>query len=124
MPLTIHCVVEPWVHADIGGDVTNYGNYDLTNRPNDMAINSIVIHDTEGSLQSTLAEFKDPTADVSVHYVIDKDGTVYQMVPTKDMTWGAGNWWYNMHSIQIEHVGFAADSSSYTPAMQTGYPPS
>lgn len=82
-----------------------------------MAINSIVIHDTEGSLASAIAEFQDPTKYLSVQYIVDKDGTVYQMVPDRDMAWHSGNWWYNMHSVGIEHVGYAADSSSFTPAM-------
>lgn len=116
-PSTVRCVVVPAAYNDNNGDVTDYGNYDLANRPTTMAINSIVIHDTEGSLQSAIAHFQDSTAYVSVQYIVDKDGTVYQMVPNKDMTWHSGNWWYNMHSIGIEHVGFAADSSSYTPAM-------
>lgn len=118
-PPTIKCVFVPAAHVQ-NSTSDDYGNYDIANRPSDgMTINQIVIHDTEGSLASTLAAFQDPTFYVSAHYVIDDaDGTVYQMVPTKDVAWHAGNWGTNMHSIGIEHVGHAANGSTeYTTAM-------
>jgi N-acetyl-anhydromuramyl-L-alanine amidase AmpD len=103
-------------------DPTNprsYGNYDTANRPADgIKINTIVIHDTEGSLASALATFQDPTSYASANYVIDTDGTVYQTVLNKDIAWHAGNWYANMHAIGIEHVGVAAQgNTSYTDAM-------
>lgn len=118
-PPTVHCVYVPAAYQQVDpNDPVNYGNYDVANRPVDMAINSVVIHETEGTLQEVLDAFRDPTFYVSAHYVIDKDGTIYQMVPTKDVAWQAGNWWFNMHSIGIEHVGHAATGSTdFTPAM-------
>lgn len=117
-PPVLHCVVVPAAYAANGGNIEDYGNYDDTDRPKDMAISSIVIHDTEGSLQATLNHFRDSMAYVSAHYVVDQDGTVYQMVPNEDMAWHAGNWWYNMHSVAIEHVGHAAaGGTEYTSAL-------
>ncbi|HEY6736568.1 MAG TPA: peptidoglycan recognition family protein [Candidatus Saccharimonadia bacterium] len=108
-------------------DKSDYGNFDLSNRPtgglNDlaktsMAINTIVIHDTEGSLSDTLAAFQNPTFYASAHYVIDSDGSIYQTVPLKDIAWHAGNWYVNQHSIGIEHVGHAVNGGTeYTQAM-------
>jgi hypothetical protein len=80
-------------------------------------IDQIVIHDTESSLTSTLDEFmclgnnpgNNSSCDqASVHYVIDSDGTVYQVVREQDIAYHDGNFWSNMHSIGIEHVGFDA----------------
>jgi len=119
-PPTIRCVVSPAAYQNNNpSDPVDYGNYDKANRPADgMAINSIVIHDTEGSLKSTLEAFQNPAFYASAHYVIDADGTVYQTVPTKDVAWHAGNWWHNMHSIGIEHVGHSSlGGTEYTPAM-------
>jgi hypothetical protein len=84
-----------------------------------MAIDYIVIHDTEGRYSSAISEFQNPLAYVSAHYVIrSDDGAVTQMVPTKDVAWHAGNWWLNMHSIGIEHEGIAVDGATwYTEAM-------
>jgi len=117
-PTTINCVVIPAPYVANGGDVTDYGNYDLTNRPHDMKINSIVIHDTEGTLQSALDHFQDTHAYVSINYIVDAaNNRIIEEVPNQDVAWHAGNWWYNMHAIGIEHIGFSADSSSYTDTM-------
>lgn len=117
-PPTIKCVVIPAAYEKNGDNPLDYGNYDTANRTKDMSINSVVIHDTEGDLQSVLDAFQNPAFYASSHYVIASDGTVYQMVQNKDIAWHAGNWWYNMHSIGIEHVGHAVrGSTEYTPAM-------
>lgn len=118
-PPTVRCVVVPAAYTNNNpADPVDYGNYDTANRPHDMRINSVVIHDTEGTLQEVLDAFRNPQFYVSSHYVIDADGTIYQMVQNKNVAWHAGNWWFNMHSIGIEHVGHAAHGhTEYTPAM-------
>lgn len=50
-------------------------NFDLQNQPK-----AIVLHYTEGSLDATLATFQQPH-NSSAHYVIDRDGKVYQVIP-------------------------------------------
>lgn len=118
-PATIRCVVLPAAyHNNNPADPVDYGNYDLANRPQDMAINTVVIHDTEGTLQEVLDAFRDPAFYVSCHYVINTDGTVYQMVQNRHVSWHAGNWHFNMHSTCIEIVGHAAlGGTEYTPAV-------
>ncbi len=117
-PRSLKCVVMPAAYASNGGDSGNYGNYDKANRPHDMKINSIVIHDTEGTFESVKEAFQNPSFYASSHYVIDTDGTVYQFVRNKDVAWHAGNWTTNEHSIGIEHVGYAAEGGTgYTPEM-------
>lgn len=117
-PPTVRCVVIPAAYSPNNGNVEDYGNYDKANRPSDMAINSVIIHDTEGDLQSVLDAFQNPSFYASAHYVVNTDGTIYQMVRNKDMAWHAGNWSFNMHSIGIEHIGHAAlGGTEYTPAM-------
>jgi N-acetyl-anhydromuramyl-L-alanine amidase AmpD len=72
-------------------------------------IDKIVLHCTEGSLASALAEFqKTDSRKVSAHYVIDRNGDIYQMVNDADCAnhcMGA-----NHGSIGIEHVGSETDS--------------
>lgn len=72
-------------------------------------IDKIVVHCTEGSLASTLAEFqRTDSRKVSAHYVIDRNGDIYQMVNDIDCAnhcMGANN-----ASIGIEHVGDETDS--------------
>ncbi|MGC5412103.1 N-acetylmuramoyl-L-alanine amidase, partial [Streptomyces sp. DT225] len=49
-----------------------------------------------------------PSAAASANYLIRaSDGLVTQMVENKDLAWHAGNWSLNMHSIGVEHEGYA-----------------
>jgi hypothetical protein len=74
-----------------------------------IKIDKIVLHCTEGSLTSALAEFqRSDGRKVSAHYVIDRNGDIYQMVNDADCAnhcRGA-----NAASIGIEHVGSETDS--------------
>jgi hypothetical protein len=78
-------------------------------RPTGTKIDKIVLHCTEGSLASTLAEFqRTDNRKVSAHYVIDRNGDIYQMVNDADCAnhcRGA-----NAASIGIEHVGSETDT--------------
>ncbi|MFC4030319.1 N-acetylmuramoyl-L-alanine amidase [Streptomyces polygonati] len=114
-PASLHCAFVPAAFQQNGTDKTNYGNYDVTNRPADgETINQIVIHDTESSYASAISSFQDPTAFASSHYIIRaSDGLVTQLVPTKDTAWHAGNKTVNMHSIGVEHEGYAIKSGSW-----------
>lgn len=118
-PPTLTCEFIPAAYQNNNpADPSDWGNYDKANRPKDMAVNSVVMHDTEGTLQEVLDAFRDPKFYVSCHYVIAPSGKVYQMVRLKDVPWHASNWWYNMHSVCIEHVGYMANGQTdYTPAM-------
>ncbi len=118
-PAQLNCRFVPAGYAQNSSDPTDYGNYDHANRPNDMQIKYIVIHDTEGSYQSAISHFQDTSAYVSANYVIrSSDGAITQMVANHDVAWHAGDWWVNMHSIGIEHEGVAAAGASwYTEAM-------
>ncbi|MFD6250401.1 N-acetylmuramoyl-L-alanine amidase, partial [Streptomyces roseolus] len=89
---------------------TGQRNYTLADRAKgtQLDIRRIVVHDTEGSYEGTIAEFQKPTARGSAHYLIRaSDGLVTQMVENKNIAWHAGNWSDNMHAIGVEHEGFA-----------------
>ena len=119
-PPGLNCQFLPAAYAQNSADPTDYGNYDLANRPADgLAIRYVVVHDTEEDYAPTLAEFQDPHAYVSAHYVIrSSDGLVTQMVPTKDVAWHAGNWYVNTHSVGIENEGVALDGAQwFTPKL-------
>jgi len=95
-----------------------YGNHDLGNRPNDLAIDYIIVHDTEATWATTLRLVTDPRY-VSWQYSLrSSDGQIAQHLKLDDVGWHAGNWYVNMHSIGLEHEGFAAHGASwYTEAM-------
>lgn len=113
-PPGLNCQFIPAAYAEIppGGNPANYGNYDTAGRPRDMKINSIVIHDTEESYAQATAHFQDPAWQASANYVIQSStGDITEMVRPQDVAWGVGDWYYNMHSISIEHEGVAAQGS-------------
>ncbi len=91
-------------------------NYRTQNRPNDYAIDRVIIHTTQGAYAGAISWFQNPDSNVSAHYVIrSSDGEVTQMVEHKDVGWHAGNW--NNRSIGIEHEGWVDDASWYTEEM-------
>ncbi|WP_232792448.1 N-acetylmuramoyl-L-alanine amidase [Actinacidiphila yeochonensis] len=95
-------------------------NYQVADRPADgMKIDYIVIHDTESSYQGAIDEFQNPAAGDAANYTMRaSDGAVTQSVADKDLAFHAGNYWFNMHSIGIEHEGYAAHGASwYTQAQ-------
>jgi len=129
-PSAISCTFVPAAYAqDDPSDPANYGNYDTAGRPGQMLtpagqtasmkIKYIIIHDTEGSYDSTISTFQNPASYVSANYVIrSSDGAVTEMVRPQNVSWGAGDWYVNMHAINIENEGFAAQGGTwYTEAM-------
>lgn len=70
-------------------------------------IRYVVIHTIEGSAAGAISWFQNSSSNVSAHYVVSYGGTIYQCVADKDIAWHAGNWYYNQHSIGIEHEGYA-----------------
>ncbi|WP_329130900.1 N-acetylmuramoyl-L-alanine amidase [Streptomyces sp. NBC_01476] len=114
-PATLRCDVAAAAFRQNSADKADYGNYDVTDRPADgQRITSIVIHDTEGTYAGTVSSFQNPTAYASAHYVIRaSDGQVTQMVADKDTAWHAGNKTVNMHSIGVEHEGYAIKAGSW-----------
>jgi hypothetical protein len=113
-PDTLGCEWIPAPYEQWGTSASQYGNHDLADRENDIDINAIVIHDTEGYYNGTLDVVKDPRR-ISWNYTIrSSDGHIAEHLDHSDVGWQAGNWAVNMRSLGIEHEGFAADGSWYT----------
>ncbi|MFI0539625.1 N-acetylmuramoyl-L-alanine amidase [Streptomyces sp. WSLK1-3] len=91
----------------------------VADRPtNGIRIDTIVIHDLESTYDSGVAGLANPTNPAATHYVMSSTGAVTQMVPTKDIAFHAGNYSTNLHSIGIEHEGYAAHGAAwYTEAQ-------
>jgi N-acetylmuramoyl-L-alanine amidase len=49
--------------------------------PDEIPVEFVVLHYTATTLERTLEIFRDPARQVSSHLVIDRDGTVYEVVP-------------------------------------------
>jgi hypothetical protein len=112
-PTSLGCEWVPAPYQQYGADPGAYGNHDLANRPHDLKIDYIVIHDTEGSWDTALQLVQDPTY-LGWHYTVrSSDGQIAAHLDPKDIGWHAGNWYVNMHSIGVEHEGFAAQGSTW-----------
>jgi N-acetylmuramoyl-L-alanine amidase len=101
-PTAVNCIVP-----------TSYAGttYDTANRPTDLPVLGVTVHDTEETLNDTIATFWNESSGVSIHYVVDTDGSVYQCLHEKDVAFQNGNFWYNQRTIGIEHVG--VDATGY-----------
>ena len=112
-PRSLGCESVPAPYEQYGPAATDYGNHDLANRPRDLKIDDIVIHDTEGSWDTALQLVQDPTY-LGWHYTVrSSDGQIAAHMDPKDVGWHAGNWYVNMHSIGVEHEGFAAQGATW-----------
>ncbi len=112
-PASVACEWLPAPYQKLSADPTDYGNHDKGNRPMSGKIDYIIIHDAEGYWRSTLDLAQDPEW-TSWHYTMrSSDGYIWQHVKTKDVAWQAGNWYVNMHSVGIEHEGFAKTGAAW-----------
>jgi len=82
-----------------------------------VTIDTIVIHDTEGGWDASVATLQNDSGK-SVHYIVDADGgRVGQFRPESDITWHSGNSVYNGRSVGIEHVGYFDDPNGFSPGL-------
>lgn len=73
----------------------------------------IVIHTTESTAASAINEFQTPGTDVSVNYLVDRQGNVYQFVNDNNIAYDVGNYNYNIDSIGIENERYTSGGVNY-----------
>jgi len=104
-------------HNGRSGPCENQYNYCRRNREEILNISRIVVHVAEGSYSGTIGWFNNANAGVSAHYVVGRRGKVGQCVRDKNIAYHSGDWWYNQHSIGIEHAGYGDNRRTWTDAM-------
>ncbi|HET9381850.1 MAG TPA: peptidoglycan recognition family protein [Streptomyces sp.] len=92
-------------------------NWRRADRPADYGIDMVVVHVTQGSLDSAVKAFRDPGHQAATHYIVGRDGRVTQMIRELDVAFHAGNRAYNERSVGIEHEGFVDRPQDFTDAM-------
>lgn len=76
-------------------------------RPDGIAIDTLVLHYT-GMRSADEARIRlcDPTAQVSAHYMIEEDGTVWRLVDEGARAWHAGlSWWKGAANLNDRSIG-------------------
>ncbi len=90
-------------------------------RPGGTVIDMVLLHYT--GMQTAMAALDrlcDPKAQVSAHYVIDEDGTLYQLVEEHRRAWHAGiAWWGGVRNINDRSIGIEL----VNPGHEHGYRP-
>jgi len=56
-----------------------------------------------GTVAGALSRFKSNSGGASAHFIVSKEGDIYQVVSVGDIAWHAGVWAYNSISIGVEH---------------------
>jgi N-acetylmuramoyl-L-alanine amidase CwlA len=92
-----------------------------SDRPASSVIDCVVLHATAGGLSGTLAWFANPNSGVSAHYIVAKDGRVFQMVEERRKAHHAGSSEFqgkedfNRFSVGIEIVNLNDGQDPYPP---------
>jgi hypothetical protein len=93
-------------------------------RPAGMLVNTVVLHHTGGDFGPSLNWLINPASGVSSHYLIDRDGSIYELVDESRESWHAG---YSLHkgrenvndfSIGIELVNDGDGVEPYPQRLQ------
>lgn len=89
---------------------SNYGA-----RKSGATIIGIVYHDTGGTAKSALNWFANPRAQVSAHYVVARDGTIYRCVGEDKAAWHAGaSSWFGYDNLNDWTIGIEIEDSNDT----------
>ncbi|MBV0913890.1 N-acetylmuramoyl-L-alanine amidase [Anianabacter salinae] len=86
-------------------------------RRNGLRPSLIVLHYTAmSSASAALERLCDPAFEVSAHYLIGKDGMLWQLVDEADRAWHAGQGrWAGMDDINSRSIGIELDNSGAEP---------
>jgi len=79
--------------------------------------NFVIIHDTgSGDVEHALRTLTDPAREVSSHYLIGRDGTLYQLVDEDRRAWHAGaSYWGGNSDINSASIGIELDNTGAEP---------
>lgn len=84
--------------------------------------NFVIIHETTNEVaEDSLRTLTDPVRKVSAHYLIARDGTLYQLVDESQRAWHAGvSYWGGLTDLNSASIGIELDNSGEDdfPAVQ------
>ena len=79
--------------------------------------NLVIIHHTSNTTSAqALHTLTTPERKVSAHYLIDRDGSIIQLVRESDRAWHAGkSWWGGITDVNSSSIGIELDNSGSEP---------
>ena len=83
------------------------------NSRGDYRVKYLIIHSTASKVQSALDWFSRKESQVSAHYIVDRDGVVYNIVKEVNNAWHCGNARMNRESIGIELEAVEGDKLNF-----------
>ncbi len=85
-------------------------------RPSGIPLDMIVLHYTDmPNAEEALARLCDPASKVSAHFLIHKEGPLYQLVDPKHRAWHAGtSFWGGEGDINSRSIGIELDNLGHT----------
>jgi N-acetylmuramoyl-L-alanine amidase len=97
--------------------ISSFPSSNYSNRPKSVKINSIVIHHTDmTNVHDALNLLCSPKNAVSCHYLIGKDGKVYQLVADELRASHAGqSFWRGKEAINDYSIGIELDNNGNEP---------
>lgn len=116
------------IHRTLNSGRTIHARHspNFNDRPEGESINCIVIHYTDYFVfEEFLACRLDPASKLSAHYLIDDDGTIYQLVADKKRAWHAGvSHWNGRDNVNNNSIGIELQNGGMTYKKQFGdWPP-
>ncbi len=93
-------------------DCVSHPSSNFGPRKGGQAVSLIVLHYTAmESVDAALERLCDPEAEVSAHYLIDKEGTLYRLVEEEYRAWHAGEGsWAGHDDINSRSIGIELDN--------------
>lgn len=87
----------------------------------DAAVDILLLHYTDMTRAADAVDrLCDPAAQVSAHYVVGEDGTVWRLVPESERAWHAGvAWWAGDGDVNSRSIGIEISN----PGHSHGYRP-
>ena len=88
------------------------------------AVSHIILHYTDmPDAQAALDRLCDPQAKVSAHYLIRRDGQVFQLVDEADRAWHAGvSFWSGEADMNSASIGIELDHDGHENGTMTAFP--
>ncbi|MCU7692987.1 N-acetylmuramoyl-L-alanine amidase [Haoranjiania flava] len=101
-------------------DNVNFGQFEGTYNFNLRRPNMVIIHHTaQNSCEQTIRTFQLTRTQVSAHYVICRNGTIFQMLNDHLRAWHAGNGsWGNITEINSSSIGIELDNNGTEPFQE------